>query len=501
MHSFNSTLFPLLILAIIGAGGISTGTNPSYTKAELSHAVRVGKVKLVFAEPEILSNMLDALKENGIDVGSRVFVLDTQPDQKVPEGRRSWRELLEHGEEDWIRFEDDTSSRDTVAQLYYTSGTTGLPKCTMTTHQNIVAEHQLVYERNPSPHPFKLVLSMPFFHAGINPSIIVSVLKEGREGYVMRRFDLEPYLRLYAKYQLTEFFGVPPMILAVIMSGLADEKSDKYKPEFSLRSVRNGIVGAAPTSPAVQARFQSLLGKGATMGQVWGMSETTSIVSMVPWGIARACGRGEMDSAWGNVGTPNPSMQLKLVDEKGKDVTESGRGELCVRGPTVVKGYYGNEKATKESWDEEGYFHTGDVIEVRRHKDPETGKEEQLMYVVERLKELIKVRGFQVAPAELEGALLEHPEITDAAVIGLPTKGQDDTELPKAFVVRREGSSLTEEAIMAHMKERVARYKQLTGGIEFVESIPKLPSGKILKRILREEAKKKLMQQGGLPKL
>lgn len=445
--------------------------------------------------------MLTALDENGIDVGRKLFVLDTQPDQKVPKGRRSWHELLKYGEDDWIRFDDEHRSVDTVVQLYYTSGTTGLPKCAMTTHQNIVAEHQLFFEANPRTYPIKLVLAMPFFHVGIAPQVFVSVLKQGRETYIMRRFELEPFLRLHAKHQLTEFFGVPPMVLSIVMSGYCDEKSEKYRPEYSMRSVRNGTVGAAPCSPDLQARFQRLLAKGCTMGQVWGMTETTSMAAIVPWGVSRACGKGELDSAWGTVGVPLPCNRMKLIDEHGKDVTDTGKGELCVKGPTVVKGYFENEKATKASWDDEGYFHTGDVIEVRPHKNPETGREERLMFVVERLKELIKVRGFQVAPAELEGALLEHPDITDAAVIGLPTRGQDENELPKAFVVRRQGSKLTEEDVTAHMKERLARYKQLEGGVEFVESIPKLPSGKILKRILREEAKQKLLQQGGVPKL
>jgi len=501
IHSFNSTLYPILILAIIGAGGVSTGTNPSYTKSELNHGVRIAKVKFVLAEPEILPNMLSALDENGIDVGSKLFVLDSQPDQKVPEGRRSWRELLKYGEDDWIRFDDEQKSKETVAQLYYTSGTTGLPKCAMTTHQNLTAQHQLFHEANPRSYPIKLALAMPFFHVGIAPSVFMSVLKQGRETYVMRRFELEPFLRLHAKYQLTEFFGVPPMVLSIVMSGYCDEKSNKYKPEYSLRSVRNGTVGAAPCSPELQARFQSLMGKGATMAQVWGMTETTTMAAIVPWGISRACGKAVLDSAWGTVGVPLPCINMKLVDEHGKDVTESGRGELCVKGPTIVKGYFENEKATKASWDDEGYFLTGDVIEVRPHRNPETGREEQLMFVVERLKELIKVRGFQVAPAELEGVLIEHPDITDAAVIGLPTRGQDGTELPKAFVVRREGSKMTKEDVTAHVKERLARYKQLEGGVEFVESIPKLPSGKILKRILREQSKKQQLQQGGVSKL
>lgn len=222
---------------------------------------------------------------------------------------------------------------------------------------------------------------------------------------------------------------------------------------------------------------------------------------IVPWSIARATGAGKMDTAWGTVGVPLPNFSMKLIDENGVDVTDSGKGELCVRGPGIVKGYYHNETATKASWDADGYFLTGDVVEARPHKDPETGETHYLCYVVERLKELIKVRGFQVAPAELEGALTEHPDITDAAVIGLPTKGADDSELPKAFVVRRAGSNISAEDVMKHMKQRLARYKQLEGGVEFVESIPKLPSGKILKRVLREEAKKKARKEGDVAKL
>ena len=493
IHSFNSLLYPLLILAIIGVGGLSTGTNPSYTKSELSHAVKIAKVKFVLAEPEILSNMQTALSENGIDVGSKLFVLDSLSNQTIPQGYKSWRTLLQHGEADWIRFDNERQQVDTVAQLYYTSGTTGLPKCAMSTHRNLVAEHSLFYGNNPRDYPYRVVLAMPFFHAGIASQVFISVLKEGRHGYVMRRFELEPFLSYHTKYQLTEVFMVPPMVNAIVMSGYADEKSKTYRKNLSLRSVRNGTVGAAPCSGDLQSRFQKLLAPGATYTQVWGMTETNSMACIVPWDIARSCSTGEVD-AWGTVGVPLPCNQMKLVDENGKDVTDSGKGELCVKGPTVVKGYLENEKATADSWDEEGYFKTGDVIEVRKQAGYD------LMYVVERLKELIKVRGFQVAPAELEGALTEHSGISDAAVIGL-SGGDDGNELPMAFVVRKEGSNVTEKEIMAHMKERLSRYKQLEGGIEFLNEIPKLPSGKILKRVLREEAKKIVAKRGGKSKL
>lgn len=212
------------------------------------------------------------MNENKIDLGSRLFILDTPATKPCPSNHRSWRTLLKHGEEDWIRFDDEKTQTETVAQLYYTSGTTGLPKCAMTTHRNLVAEHQLFFEANPRSYPIKLILAMPFFHVGIAPQVFTSVIKEGREAYVMRRFDLKPYLSYHAKYQLTEVFMVPPMVVAIVMSGLADEKSKSWDPQYSLRSVRNGTVGAAPCSADMQERFHSLLAAGATMAQVWGMT-------------------------------------------------------------------------------------------------------------------------------------------------------------------------------------------------------------------------------------
>jgi 4-coumarate--CoA ligase len=171
---------------------------------------------------------------------------------------------------------------------------------------------------------------------------------------------------------------------------------------------------------------------------------------------------------------------VKLIDEEGNDVTHTtGKGEACVKGSTVIRGYYENEKANKESVDSEGYYKTGDVLQL----DPKTN----LLYLVERMKELIKVRGVQVAPAELEGVLTSHPEIIDAGVIGVPDDASG--ELPRAYIVLRQGSTLAENTIKAHAAERLAKYMALNGGVVIVGAIPKLPSGKILKRVLREWAK------------
>jgi len=180
-----------------------------------------------------------------------------------------------------------------------------------------------------------------------------------------------------------------------------------------------------------------------------------------------------------------PSCDVKIIDDSGNDISAyDTRGEICVRGPIVISGYFENPKANAESFDSEGFFKTGDIV----YCDSKTKK----WYVVDRKKELIKVRGFQVAPPEIEAALLGNPHIIDAAVIGIKHASEPDVELPRAYVVKRPGpesESLDEAAVKKHCAERLAKFKELTGGVKFVDAIPKNPSGKILKRVLRDQAK------------
>tara|TARA_R110002003_G_scaffold589_18_gene20720 strand:+ start:5882 stop:6781 length:900 start_codon:yes stop_codon:yes gene_type:complete len=292
--------------------------------------------------------------------------------------------------------------------------------------------------------------------------------------YVMRRFELESWLRNIERFQITEANMVPPMVIQVINSPLTKK--------YSLASIRNSWVGAAPLAAEPQARYKALLRPDTPFNQVWGMSETSCIATMVHY--------PEHDPT-GSVGRFLPNHDSKLVDDEGRDITDYDiAGELCVRGPLIVKGYFNNPEANQLAWDDDGYFHTGDMA-VRK-------RENGLWYIVDRKKELIKVRGFQVAPAELEGVLLSHPEISDAAVIGIlasganASAGEQGTELPRAYVVLKAGSSLQEADIQAYMKERLAGYKQLVGGVKFVDAIPKNASGKILKKDLKEMAKREM---------
>ena len=197
------------------------------------------------------------------------------------------------------------------------------------------------------------------------------------------------------------------------------------------------------------------------------------------------------DDDTGSVGRLIPNCDLKLIDEEGNDITGYDiRGEMCIRGPTITSGYFENPNANAAAFDSEGYYKTGDIM----YCDEKTNK----WYVVDRKKELIKVRGFQVAPPELESVLLSHPLIVDAAVVGVKHPSETDVELPRAYVVKRsvpESKSLDEKTVKEYCNVRLAKYKELTGGVRFLDAIPKTASGKILKRILREAAKTEIDQQ------
>ncbi|KAJ5296199.1 AMP-dependent synthetase/ligase [Penicillium antarcticum] len=466
IHSFNDINYSILVLAIIGAGGIFTGSNPSYTPHELAHHIKASQSKFLISEPEILDSLLRAAKLTTIP-GENISVFDNRG-QSIPNGMRSWRKLLEFGEEDWVRFNALKTTQETTAARLFSSGTTGLPKAVTITHHNLIAQHELVLGANPRPYAISRIIAVPVFHASAAPVTHISTLKAGSAAYMMRRFDLEEYLNTVEKYNVTDLAMVPPIVIAILMSPLCQQRP-------FLKKVRLAACGAAPLDKGIQGRFRLLMGDGSPFTQVWGMTETSCIATMFPY--------PEHDDT-GSVGRLIPNLEAKLIDEDGNNISAYGvRGELCVRGPTVTPGYFNNAEANTHSFDSEGWFKTGDIAFC----DQATRK----WYIVDRRKELIKVRGFQVAPPELEAVLLSHPQMVDAAVIGITFPGAD-TEFPRAYVVRRQGDSgskLTESDVQQYVLERLSKYKALTGGVKFVGAIARNPSGKILKRVLREDAK------------
>ncbi|KAJ5224167.1 AMP-dependent synthetase/ligase [Penicillium citrinum] len=456
IHSFNDINYSILVLAIIGAGGIFTGSNPAYTSHELAHHIKSSESKFLITEPEILDPLTFAAAEVGIP-DHHVWIFDNLG-QPIPTKRQSWKELLSFGEEDWVRFDDLQTAKSTTAARLFSSGTTGLPKAVTITHHNLIAQHELVlglfttialdhqenYTLSDTGLQISRIIAVPVFHASAAPVTHISTLKAGNVAYMMRRFDLEGYLSTVERFDVTDLAMRP-----------------------FLRKVRLAACGAAPLDKDVQARFRSLMGDDSPFTQVWGMTETSCIATMFPF--------PEHDDT-GSVGRLIPNLEAKLIDESGQNISAYNvRGELCVRGPTVTPGYYKNQEANAQSFDNEGWFKTGDIA----YCDRETRK----WYIVDRRKELIKV--------------------IDAAVIGITIPGAT-TEFPRAYVVRRQttdGEKVTEEELRKYVLDRLARYKELTGGVKFVGSIARNPSGKILKRVLREDAKKEVESGAIKPRL
>lgn len=469
--SFNDLYYPILALGIIAAGGVFSGSNPGYTAYEMAHHIKTTRAKFAICQPEIIQPILDA--KTNLDK-SNIFIFDTEG-QSVPSGFKSWNALFEHGEVDWPRFDDLETAENTTAMLLFSSGTTGLPKGVQLSHRNLIGQHTLVIESQKLPYDPCRLIALPLFHAASTPVAVITPFRAGHPTYIMRRFELEPYLANIQKYSITELAIVPPIAVAIIMSPITKK--------YSLRSIRQAACGAAPLGKGPQARLRALLAENAPFTQVWGMTETSCVASMIPH---------PEDDSTGSVGRMLPNLDVKVVDEDGKDISAYDvRGEICIRGPTVTKGYFENPEANKRDWDDEGYFHTGDI----GFCDGKTG----LWYIVDRRKELIKVRGFQVAPAELEATLLSHPNIIDAAVIGVkyPSSGPEPIELPRAYVIQRPNTGvLTENDVFEFCAERLAKYKRLEGGVKFVDAIPKTASGKILKRVLREQAENEVREGG-----
>lgn len=333
----------MIFLSVIAAGGVISTTNPNYQHLELVHHISTVKAKFVLAEPALLDKVNKAAEELGLP---RTSIYAFDPKTQDSHGYKSWQDLLLHGEKGWEDFKNPEKSHD-IAALLFSSGTTGLPKAAQLSHRNFIAQHTLVYEKSRIPEPNRKIVPLPMFHVAMAPVAHTTPLRSGHTSYVLPKFDVEQYLRTIEKHEITDLGAVPPVIIATINSPL----SKKY----SLKSVKRMTSGAAPLKEGPQARMQALLPNNTPLTQVWGMTETSCILTRFEY--------PETDTT-ASVGYPLPGIDMKLVDDAGKDITDYDvRGELCVRGPIVIKGYLNNEN---KDWDDEGYFHTGDIAVCER---------------------------------------------------------------------------------------------------------------------------------------
>ncbi|KAM5368087.1 hypothetical protein ACJZ2D_009691 [Fusarium nematophilum] len=469
MFGENSIWYPAVVLGTICAGSVFTGANPAYTCAELVHQLTVSGAKYIFTDSQRLQTAIRAAESVGLDKDRIVLMPGKSESQK--EGIRRMQDLLTRGTYAWEPIRDVEALAERVAVLNFSSGTTGLPKACMITHRNLVAnsEQTLHLDRmariRKSDPGFATndvhCAYVPFYHAmGLLTYCIVNV-RRCCSTVVMPRFDLKALLGCIQRFRVTYLLLVPPVVTALVKSDLVSQ--------YDVSSVKFLICGAAPLQRELEVQLEAVFAQGkARSRQGWGMSEATMAVTLF--------GPDEFDLSHESVGYLVPNVQVKVMREDGVEVGHGQEGEALVRGPNVFKGYYKNPAATREAWAEDGWLKTGDIIKVGSSG---------LITIVDRKKELIKVKGFQVAPSELEGHLLQHQGVKDCAVIRVSRLNSNGQEHPQAHVVRT-GPDVTAQSILAFMDKRLSAYKGLTGGIVFTDAIPKSASGKVLRRMLKD---------------
>ncbi|ORY93010.1 hypothetical protein BCR43DRAFT_477892 [Syncephalastrum racemosum] len=451
--------YTIALLAAPAVGGASSPANPTYTVRELVYQLEQTSAKVLIAHPENIDRALEAAAQVKLPK-QNIFIFGDQP----VKGIQPFKTALMGTRRAEICRMSPAESKDVTAYLCFSSGTTGRSKGVMTTHNNIAVNILQYYAIDGKflTANDRTLLTLPMFHIFALTNILHVSLYTGTPVYVMQRFDLALYCKSIQEYKITFVYMVPPILLAIA--------KDPTALEYDLSSLVWVLCAAAPLGLDLLKVAKERI-PGSVIKQGYGLTECSPVVIIEPSDAAHP----------GSIGFLGPNMAVRLVDENGKDVGLNERGELWVKGPNVMKGYINNPKATAETIDEDGWLHTGDIL---------TRDEEGRYYIVDRLKELIKYKGFQVAPAELESLLLQSPEVADCAVIGYYEE-KEATEVPMAFVTLMPNVPRNEETsarLKKHVACQVVNYKQIRK-VEFIDAIPKNPSGKILRRVLRDLAK------------
>lgn len=522
----NTLFYPVAFMGVIMAGGIFSGCNPTYSVLELAHQIKDSDPLFVLSQGgDAMRTCLEAAKRVGRGHEKRTFVFDDRhyglgdfskvQSQDGDFGRPHWSSLIVSEEEGrnfaWDALMGPNEARDTTMALNYSSGTTGLSKGVEITHGNYVANVLQYHNTMSQDVEYELkhrskeqwLCFLPLYHA-MAQMLMLGVAQYRRTPvYIMEEFDFETVLRNTEKYRITHLILVPPVVIM-----LAKRPETK---KYDLSSVRFLGSGAAPLSREISEEVENLWPKGViNIKQGWGMTEYVYFRLLLLQQADKqrctcACLAWEPSkiSKSHSVGWPNANSEAKIMslpDEystgssskyEPKELGPNEDGELWVRGPQVMKGYWRNPKATAETLTPDGWLRTGDI----GYYD-----EENKFFISGRLKELIKVKGMQVAPAELDGVCLESEGVADAAVVGVTINGQ---EHPRAYIVLKEGvapTKSTADRIVGEVNAKLSPHKRITGGLVFVAALPKNPSGKILRRFLRERAQKEVQSEQGIIK-
>lgn len=476
---------PQFVIAFFGAlriGAIGVNTNPTYTPRELEHQLKDSGAETIV----LLSPFYERLQEIRDQVAVKRVIVTDIPEYvgglfkglvartlrkegllvEVPEGNGvyHWRTVMDMAGS----LPDVTVGPENVALFQYTGGTTGVPKAAMLTHRNLVANAVQIaswftgLERGGD----KVMGALPFFHVyGMTVALLFGLYVGGTVVIVPNPRPIDNVMKVIHHERCSLFPGVPAMYIGII------NHPDVSK--YDLRSVKACISGAAPLPVEVQQKFEEITGGRLVEG--YGLTEASPVTHSTPiYGQRKV----------GSIGLPFPSTDARIVDVNTNEPLPVGEtGELCVKGPQVMKGYWNRPDETKLTIDEEGWLHTGDIARM---------DEDGYFYIVDRKKDIIIASGYNIIPREVEEVLYMHPKVLEAVVAGVPHEYRGETV--KAYIVLKEGQQATAEEIIAFCRQHLAPYK-VPRLVEFRSELPKSQVGKVLRRVLVEEEKQKLAQK------
>ncbi|MEU6882013.1 4-coumarate--CoA ligase family protein [Streptomyces sp. NPDC046712] len=449
LHSPNTVLFPVAFYAATRAGASVTTVHPLSTAEEFAKQLRDSSARwIVTVSPLLATARAAAELAGGIE---EILLCDTGDDCRSLQSF-----LASTAPEPAVEFDPD----EDVAALPYSSGTTGVPKGVMLTHTSIATNLAQLEPFIPMGPGDRILAVLPFFHIYGLTALMNAPLRQGATVVVLPRFELDQFLAAIQNHRINGLYVAPPIVLALAKHpAVAD---------YDLSSLEYIVSAAAPLDASLAEACSARL-KLPPVRQAYGMTELSPGTHVVPLDA--------VNPPPGAVGRLLPSTEMRILslDDPARDAEPGTEGEVAIRGPQVMKGYLGRPDATAAMIDADGWVHTGDIGRV---------DEDGWLFVVDRVKELIKYKGFQVAPAELEALLLTHEGIADAAVIGV--NDEDGAEIPKAFVVRQPSAAdLSGEDVMTYVAGKVAPYKKIRR-VEFIDGVPRAASGKILRRELRD---------------
>nr|AAA72988.1 luciferase/kanamycin resistance protein [synthetic construct] len=456
--SENSLQFFMPVLGALFIGVAVAPANDIYNERELLNSMNISQPTVVFVSKKGLQKILNVQKK--LPIIQKIIIMDSKTDYQGFQSMYTFvTSHLPPGFNEYD-FVPESFDRDkTIALIMNSSGSTGLPKGVALPHRTACVRFS--HARDPifgnQIIPDTAILSVVPFHHGFGMFTTLGYLICGFRVVLMYRFEEELFLRSLQDYKIQSALLVPTLFSFFAKSTLIDK--------YDLSNLHEIASGGAPLSKevgeAVAKRFHL---PGIRQG--YGLTETTSAILITPEG----------DDKPGAVGKVVPFFEAKVVDlDTGKTLGVNQRGELCVRGPMIMSGYVNNPEATNALIDKDGWLHSGDIA---------YWDEDEHFFIVDRLKSLIKYKGYQVAPAELESILLQHPNIFDAGVAGLPD--DDAGELPAAVVVLEHGKTMTEKEIVDYVASQVTTAKKLRGGVVFVDEVPKGLTGKLDARKIRE---------------